>query len=198
MESLLHLDIEALKEKNAWDKAWTGVKGLAPEPLYEIPGFGQGTVTQLAMYVNLRQWEICNDHVVALANSISRTSDLLQAMGRVLKQISGGGVSEYTPADVGDYVGIHTSVNPTLMEFLVGECGMEESQVLGAFSSENARNDLLDELQLRIRRQMSDNGYRQADLEVALGRADTYFGAASNFIKQVCKSQQNSTMGLKR
>ena len=198
MEHLLHLSIGELKRKTEWDKAWTGVQGLAPKPLYEIPGCGQGTITQYAMYVNLRQWEISNDQALALTNSIGRTAGLLRAMGRVLKQISAGNVSEFTPADVGDFVGIHSPVAPTLMEFLADECGLERSDVLGAFGSESTRNVLLDKLQFRIRRRLSENDDRQADLVVALGRADAYFGAASNLIKQIGKSQQTSAMGLKR
>ena len=198
MEHLLHLSIEQLERKTEWDKAWGGIKDLAPIPLYPIPGYGQGTITQYAMYVNLRQWEISNDQALALTNSIGRTSNLLRAMGRVLKQISAGGVSEYTPADVGDYIGAHSPIAPTLMEFLVDECGLARSDVFGAFSSENSRNDLLDKFQFRIRRQLSENDDRQADLVVALGRADAYFGAASNLIKQIGKSQLTSAMGLKR
>lgn len=193
----MRLDVGTLEKMTAGDAAWTGVAALAPQPLYEIPGYGSGTVAQYALYVNLRQWGVCNDNVVTLANSVSRTAGLLNAMGRVLAQISRGDVSEYSPADVGDYVGIHTPVSPTLMEFLVDECGMEKSQVLGAFGTENSRNDLIDLFQVRIRRQLNDNEYRQADLVVALGRADSYFGAASNLVKQIGKSQMNSAMGLK-
>ena len=198
MESLLHLSVEELKGKTELDTAWTKIQGLAPKPLYEIPGYGLGTISQYSMYVNLRQWGICNDNALALANSLGRTSDLLRAMGRVLKQISLGGVSEYSPADVGDYVGVRLPIHPTIMAFLVDECGMAESQVLGAFASEAGRNELLDQFQLRIRRQVSDNEYRQADLVVALGRAESYFEAAINLTKQVGKSMQNSAMGLKR
>ena len=198
MESLLHLELWQLERETAGYKAWTEVKDLGPNPLYPIPGHGPGTITQYAMYVNLRQWEISNDQALALTNSIGRSSDLLRAMGRVLKQISAGGVSEYTPADVGDYIGAHSPVAPTLMEFLVDECGLARSDVFGAFSSENSRNDLLDRLQFRIRRQLNENDDRQADLVVALGRADAYFGAASNLIKQIGKSQMASAMGLKR
>ena len=198
MEHLLHLSIEQLERKTEWDKAWGGIKDLAPDPLYEIPGYGQGTITQYAMYANLRQWEVSNDQALALANSIGRTSDLLRAMGRVLKQISGGNASEYSPADVGDFIGVHSPVSPTIMEFLVDECGLKESDVLGMFGSENSRDELLEKIQQRIRLQMNENDNRQADLVVALGRADSYFGAASNLIKQIGKSQQTSTMGLKR
>ena len=198
MEHLLHLSIAKLQDKNKGELAWGGIKDLAPDPLYPIPGYGQGTITQYAMYVNLRQWEISNDQALALTNSIGRTAGLLRAMGRVLKQISAGNVSEFTPADVGDFVGIHSPVAPTLMEFLADECGLERSDVLGAFGSESTRNVLLDKLQLSIRQQMSENDNRQADLVVALGRADSYFGAASNLIKQIGKSQQTSAMGLKR
>ena len=198
MEHLLHLSIGELKEKTEWDTAWTGVQGLAPKPLYEIPGYGLGTITQYSMYVNLRQWGICNDNALALANSLGRTSDLLRAMGNVLKQISLGGVNEHTPADVGDFVGIHTPVNPSISEFLIDECGLDRSQVFGSFGTEAGRNELLDQFQLRIRRQVSDNEYRQADLVVALGRAESYFEAAINLTKQVGKSMQNSAMGLKR
>ena len=193
----MRLDVGTLEKMTAGDAAWTGVAALAPQRLYEIPGYGSGTVAQYALYVNLRQWGVCNDNVVTLANSVSRTTGLLNAMGRVLAQISRGDVSEYSPADVGDYVGIHTPVSPTLMEFLVDECGLEKSQVLGAFGTENSRNDLIDLFQVRIRRQLNDNEYRQADLVVALGRADSYFGAASNLVKQIGKSQMNSAMGLK-
>ena len=197
MERLLHLSIEQLNEKTGWDKAWGGIKDLAPEPLYEIPGYGLGTLTQFTMYVNLRQWEISNDCALTLANSLSLASSLLRAMGCVLTQISRGNVTENTPADVGDFVGTRTPVHPTIIEFLVDECGMERSDVTGAFGSETSRNELLDKFQLRIRRQMGNNDYRQADLVVALGRADSYFGAASNLIKQIGKSQQTSAMGLK-
>ena len=199
MERLLYLDDETQEEiNNRRNLAWAGVKDLAPEPLYEIPGYGLGTLTQFTMYVNLRQWEISNDQALALANSLATSANLLRAMGHVLKQLSAGDVIEFTPADVGDFVGIHSPVHPTIYEFLVDECGLESAEVLGAFGSESSLNGLIDKFQLRIRRQMSENDYRQADLVVALGRADSYFGASSNLIKQIGKSQQTSAMGLKR
>ena len=169
-----------------------GLYGNQTKALYDIPGYGEGTIAQLSMYCWLRRMDVDSEQAVTLANAVSAKSRLIKAMTSVLEQLNAEDFNEFAPADVGDYECPRSGGPCSVREFLLRECGLTEEDIAQGFDSYVKRQAVIDRLQYRIQREMSENEYRQADLQIALNRAETCSSTCSNLIRQFAKPSVNS------
>ena len=160
--------------------------------LYDIPGYGKGTIAQLSMYCWLQRMDVDNEQAVMLANAVSAKSKLVKAMSSVLEQLNADDFDEFAPANVGDY-GCPRAGGPcSVRDFLLRECGLTEEDIAQGFDNYAKRQSVIDRLQYRIQKELTETEYRQADLQIALNRAETCSATCSNLIRQFAKPSVNS------
>ena len=167
-----------------------------PQKLHEIPGYGQGTIAQLSMYCWLQRMDIDNAYAVMLANSVSAKSRLVKAMAAVMAQLNSENFNEFGPADVGDYACPRAGGPCTVHDFLRLECGLKDTDFSKGLDNYVGRQAVIDLLQTKVRKELNEVEYRQADPQVALNRAETCSATCSNLIRQFAKPTQNSAMQI--
>ena len=160
--------------------------------LYDIPGYGPATVAQKAMYCWLQRMDVDNELAVMLANAIAAKTKLVKAMAAVMDQLNTDGLDANTPADVGDYDCPRAGGRCSVRDFLSRECGLTDEDLSKGLDDYVGRQVAIDRLQYRIQKEMSELEYRQADLQIALNRAETCSATCSNMIRQFAKPTQNS------
>ena len=184
--------IEVVDNSEAWKSQMAQIAALGPSGLYDIPGYGEGTIAQLSMYCWLRRMDVDTEQAVTRANAVSAKSRLVKAMTSVLEQLNADGFSEFAPAAVGDYECPRAGGRCTVRDFLLLECGLTEEDLAQGFDGYVKRQAVIDRLQYRIQRELRENEYRQADLQIALNRAETCSSTCSNLIRQFAKPSVNS------
>ena len=160
--------------------------------LYDIPGYGKGTIAQLSMYCWLQRMDVDNEQAVMLANAVSAKSKLVKAMGAVLERLNAEDFDADAPADVGDYACPRAGGPCSVRDFLLRECGLTAEDMAQGFDSYAKRQSVIDRLQYRIQKELTETEYRQADLQIALNRAETCSATCSNLIRQFAKPSENS------
>ena len=168
------------------------IAALGPKGLYDIPGYGEGTIAQLAMHCWLQRMDVDNEQAVMLANAVSAKAKLVKAMGAVMSQLNAENFDENAPADVGDYECPRAGGRCSIRDFLLRECGLTDEDIAQGFDSYAKRQSVIDRLQYRIQKEMNETEYRQADLQIALNRAETCSATCSNLIRQFAKPNVNS------
>ena len=168
------------------------IAALGPSGLYDIPGYGKGTIAQLAMRCWLLRMDVDNEQAVMLANAISAKAKLVKAMASVMAQLNADGFDANAPADVGDYACPRAGGPCSVRDFLLRECGLAEDDLAKGLDDYVGRQVAIDRLQYRIQKELNENEYRQADLQIALNRAETCSATCSNLIRQFAKPTQNS------
>ena len=171
------------------------LRGMGPQSLYDIPGYGEGTLAQLVMFATLRQYELAIRHAVGLANAMMRDSALLEAMASVMGQVIDGKTDYNSFVELGDYVCRRAGDLPTLREFLVDECEMDGAAFpVGALTEDiTRRQTLIDQIQYNVQNRITQSEFRQVDMQIALNLANTYSATCSNMVKSVLLAS-NSTM----
>ena len=165
--------------------------------LYDIPGYGKGTLAQFSMRCWLRRMDANTAHAVMLANAISAKTRLVKAMGSVMVQLLSDGCLPDDLADVGDYDCPRSGGRSTVRNFLVKECGLTDEDLSKGLETYEGRARAIDRLQYKIQEEMNENEYRQADLQVVLNRAETCSATCSNLLRQFAKPTQNSAAMMK-
>ena len=160
--------------------------------LYDIPGYGKGTISQKSMHCWLLRTDVNTEHAVMLANVVASKVKLLRAMANVLEQLNAEDFDEFSPANVGDYACPRAGGPCTVHDFLRLECGFKEEYFSKGFADYASRQTAIDRLQYSIQTELSENEYRQADLQIALNRAETSSSTCSNLIRQFAKPSENS------
>ena len=160
--------------------------------LYEIPGYGKGTIAQMSMNCWLKRMDVDTEQAVMLANVVASKAKLLKAMANVLEQLNAEDFDEFAPANVGDYACPRAGGPCSVHDFLRRECGLTEEDLSKGLADYVGRQTAIDRLQYSIQTELSENEYRQADLQIALNRAETCSSTCSNLIRQFAKPSENS------
>lgn len=193
------MDVMNIEGVKANDAVRGLIRGMGPQPLYDIPGYGPGTLGQLVMYATLRQYDLAIQHAVNMANAMTRDADLLKAMAAVLNQILDGNTGYDSFVELGDYACVRCGDRPTLWEFLTGECEMNPEEFPTGSLTEDItrRQTLVDKIQYNVQSRITQSEFRQVDMQVALNLANTYAATSSNLVKSVLLPSNTTAANLK-
>lgn len=181
----------------AWGDAATALRrglGLedaagAAQGLYDIPGYGPGTLSQYVLYTCLGQADANEGLATALMNIISRRAGLMKAQAAVLEQVLSGEATLESRANLGDFVCDRAGESPTVGEFLTLECGLTAADVKSGIGTFSGRQAVANKLEVCMQSTINDSEFRQADLQMALNRVEKCVVTGSNVVREIGRSQ---------